>query len=243
MDRVRTARHWCAATEKARWRGYRKMDAYSPIPDRGAERSARRCRERGCRLGVASAACSAGPGSASEYWVSVIAYPMNIGDRPLNSWPQFIPVMFETTVLGAALTAFVGMWALNKLPQPYHRSSTSTPSRARRRSVLLLVIETTDPRFERHAREVPRGSASVGVSEVAPKLLRDSTANLNSQPRDLAFVDRGVDWVLGVREARHDQPSRASGACRQDMHDAPRYEPLEASAVLQRRRFCAPLWS
>jgi hypothetical protein len=101
--------------------------------------------------------------------VSAIAYPLNIGGRPFNSWPQFVPVMFETTVLGAALACFFGMWALNKLPQPYHpvfnvpafvRASTDR---------FFLVIEATDPRFDRDTTgRFLADLKPVGVSEVAP---------------------------------------------------------------------------
>src|SRR5258705_10718638 len=55
-----------------------------------------------------------------EFWTQVIAWPMNIGGRPFHSWPHFIPVTFECTILGASLAAFLGMIALNKLPMPYH---------------------------------------------------------------------------------------------------------------------------
>ena len=108
-------------------------------------------------------------GFALEAWASAIAYPMNIGGRPLISWPQFIPVTFETTVLGAALTAFFGMWALNKLPQPYH-PVFNVPAFARASTDrFFLCIETTDPRFDRDGDvAVSRDLHPVGVSEVAP---------------------------------------------------------------------------
>ena len=55
-----------------------------------------------------------------EYYCSAVGYKINIGGRPLNSWPQFIPVVFELTVLGASFAAFFGSMILNGLPQPYH---------------------------------------------------------------------------------------------------------------------------
>ena len=156
------------AAEKARLAGYRQMDAYSPIP----------IEELGDALGLRPTrlpilvflgglvGCVSGFGLA--YWTQAIAYPMNVGARPFNSWPQFIPVTFETTVLGAALTAFVGMWALNKLPQPYH-PVFNVPEFARASTDrFFLCIEAGDPRFDRHGtRQFLEGMKPVGVSEVA----------------------------------------------------------------------------
>jgi Protein of unknown function (DUF3341) len=157
------------AATKARLAGYRKMDAFSPIPIEELNEALDLERTRLPLLVLLGGIFGCFGGFGLAYWVSVFAYPMNVGDRPLNSWPQFIPVTFETTVLGAALTAFVGMWALNKLPQPYHpvfnveafiRASTDR---------FFLVIETTDPRFERHATwKFLEGLHPVGVSEVVP---------------------------------------------------------------------------
>src|SRR5262245_52998342 len=96
------------AATKARLAGYRKMHAYSPIPIEELNEALDLERTRLPLLVLLGGIVGGLSGFALEYWVSVIAYPLNVGDRPLNSWPQFIPVTFETTVLGAALTAFVG---------------------------------------------------------------------------------------------------------------------------------------
>ena len=94
---------------------------------------------------------------------------MNVGGRPLNSWPHFIPVMFETTVLGAALTCFVGMWALNKLPQPYHPVFNVPAFDRASTDRFFLCIEATDPRFDAAAtRAFLQTLHPVGVSDVAP---------------------------------------------------------------------------
>jgi len=158
-----------AAAERARLEGYRNMDAYSPIPIEELNEALGLRRTRLPRRVLAGGVCGGLAGYGLEYWSQVIAYPMNVGGRPYHSWPHFIPVTFETTVLGAALCAFVGMWALNRLPMPYH-PVFNVPAFARAsRDRFFLCIEATDPRFDRHATaKFLEGLHPVGVSEVVP---------------------------------------------------------------------------
>ena len=157
------------AATKARLAGYRRMDAYSPIPIEELNEALDLRRTRLPLLVLLGGIIGGIGGFGLQAWASAVAYPMNIGGRPLISWPQFIPVMFETTVLGAALTAFFGMWALNKLPQPYHPVFNVDAFSRASTDRFFLVIETADPRFDRSAtRKFLETMHPVGVSEVAP---------------------------------------------------------------------------
>src|SRR5262245_20049877 len=101
------------AVRTARLAGYRKMDAYTPFPvEHLAEELGFRKTALPLIVLIGGLLGCAG-GFVLQYWISVIDYPLNIGGRPLNSWPAFIPVTFETTILAAALFAVLGMLALN----------------------------------------------------------------------------------------------------------------------------------
>ena len=157
-----------SAAERTRLAGYRKIDAYSPIPLEELSEALDLKRTRLPLLVLIGGIVGGLAGYSLEYWASAIAYPMNVGGRPLHSWPQFIPVTFETTVLGAALTAFVGMWVLNGLPQPYH-PVFNVPAFDRASSDrFFLCIEAADPKFDHAAtRAFLEGLHPVGVSDVA----------------------------------------------------------------------------
>jgi hypothetical protein len=169
MAEFETATELVHATERARLDGYRKMDAYSPIPIEELSEALDLPRTRLPKLVFLGGLLGGLGGFGLEAWASTIAYPMNIGGRPDLSWPQFIPVTFETTVLGAALTCFVGMWALNKLPQPYH-PVFNVPEFARASTDrFFLCIEAADPRFDRElTARFLQGLHPLGVTEVAP---------------------------------------------------------------------------
>jgi len=137
------------AAKQTRAEGYQKVDAYTPFPVHELF-DALDAHDRRVPFFILCAGitgCLAGFGLC--YWVSVIAYPMNVGGRPLNSWPSFIPVTFEVTILIASLTAVLSWILLSGLPMPYH-PVFNVPRFARAsEDGFFLTIEATDPKFDR----------------------------------------------------------------------------------------------
>ena len=136
------------AARKAHEAGYRRMDAYSPYP---IEELTEALGIKHTRLPLivligGITGCLGGYGLC--YWVSAMVYPLNIGGRPLHSWPAFIPVTFECTILLAALAAVFGMLALNGLPQPYHPVFNVPRFELATRNHFFLCIESRDPKFD-----------------------------------------------------------------------------------------------
>jgi len=137
-----------AAAQRARDAGYRRMDAYSPFPIEELHDALGAHDTRLPLLVLIGGLCGCIGGYTLEYWSSVVAYPLNIGGKPLHSWPAFIPVTFETTILVAALTCVLGMLALNGLPQPYHPVFNVPRFALASRNRFFLCIQSTDPKFD-----------------------------------------------------------------------------------------------
>ena len=152
------------ASRRAHQEGYREMDAYTPFPIEELH-EALDAHHTKVPLMVLTGGLAGGlTGYGLQYWVSVIAYPLNIGGRPLHSWPSFIPVTFEMTILFAALTAVFGMLAMNKLPMPYHPVFNAPRFAMASRDRFFLCIEARDPKFDLDATR--RFLESCGPREV-----------------------------------------------------------------------------
>jgi hypothetical protein len=158
-----------SAAHQARHAGYTRMEAHSPIPVEGlAEAVGYRKNPMPAIVFIGGLLGGIG-GFAMQYYLSVLEYPMNIGGRPLNSWPAFFPVTFECTVLGAALSAVFGMIGLNGLPQPYH-PLFNVPAFSRASSDrFFLFIRSDDPKFDPATTSAFLGGLGAeSVSEVTP---------------------------------------------------------------------------
>lgn len=136
------------AVERTREAGYRRIEAYTPFPVEGLSEALGLKRNNVPLLTLTGGLIGGLSGFGFQWWASAISFAENIGGRSLDSWPAFIPVTFELTVLGAALFAVFGMLALNRLPQPHHPlfnvhrfAKHATSDR------FFLCIEARDPKF------------------------------------------------------------------------------------------------
>jgi hypothetical protein len=154
------------AAKKAREAGYRRLDAFAPFPVEGLSQALGLGHKHNLvpLLTLAGGLGGGLTGFFFQLWVSTSAYPMNIAGRPLNSWPAFIPVTFELTVLGASIFAVFGMLALNRLPQPHHPLFNVERFKRASDDRFFLCIMARDPKF--HLAETARFLQSVNAQHV-----------------------------------------------------------------------------
>ena len=154
-----------AAAQRTREAGFTRYDAYSPFPIHDLF-GAMEIQDRRVPLIVLCGGILGGlTGFFLQVWVSAIAYPLNVGGRPYVSWPMFIPVTFELTILFAAFAAFGCVVVLNGFPRPYHPVFNIDRFRHRAsQNGFFLAIEAADPKFDRG--QTRAFLESLGASEV-----------------------------------------------------------------------------
>ncbi len=155
------------AARKTTEHGYSKVEAYTPFPVHGLDdaigfRQSKvqwtifLCGVAGCLIGL-----------SMQYWWANIDYPMNVGGRPLWSWPSNIPVTFECTILASAFGAVFGMLAYNGLPKPYHPIFEVTNFERASQDRFFLLIEAHDPQYDREAtRQFMETLGALNVEEL-----------------------------------------------------------------------------
>lgn len=156
-----------AAAHHTHEAGYQKIDAYSPFPIEGLAEAIGFEKNSVPLVVLVGGLIGCLSGYAMQYWISVIAYPLNVGGKPYHSWPSFIVVTFEMTILFAVLAAVFGMLALNGLPMPYHpvfnvpRFAFATKDR------FFLIVFASDQRYDGvKTREFLESLKPKSISEV-----------------------------------------------------------------------------
>ena len=204
--------HLLEAAKLTNAAGYRLVDAFTPFPIHGLSDAIGFHATKLPYIVLAGALAGAFGGFFMQWYSNVVDYPINIGGRPLNSWPSFIIITFELTILCAALSAVMGMLALNGLPQPYHPLFNVPVFELASRTHFFLVIKATDPEFEpaetrdflaklpnaRSVHLVPTGRVKPTWAEgVEPVVIRDAAPGTGEtvtpgQPAGAPITDEGV---------------------------------------------------
>ena len=152
------------AARRAREAGYRKMDAYTPYPIHELTEALALPRTKLPVLVFIGGALGCATGLFIQWFATAVHYPINVGGRPLASWPSYIPITFELTVLFAAITAVLGMLGLNGLPMPYHPVFNVPRFALASRDRFFLCIEAVDPLYD--AEKTRAFLSSLGAREV-----------------------------------------------------------------------------
>jgi hypothetical protein len=156
-----------AAARKTHEAGYRKIDAYSPFPVEELAEAIGFHTNRVARVTLIGGIVGGLTGYLMQYWMNAVNYPVIIGGKPPHSWPAFIPITFEMTILFGGISAVLGMLALNGLPMPYHpvfnvpRFAMATKDR------FFLIVFSTDPQYSpTGTRQFLEGLGPRSISEV-----------------------------------------------------------------------------
>ena len=155
------------AANAAREAGYKKMDAYTPFPVTGLDEALGMTNTRIGWVVLFMGITGGLTAFAVQYYANAIFYPLNIGGKPLNAWPNFIIITFECTILFAAFTAGLFMLARNGLPRPYHSIFNTPNFGSATRDHFFLCIEATDEQFDvATVRSFMEAQSPLRVSEV-----------------------------------------------------------------------------
>ena len=153
------------AAQSAYSAGYRKMDAYAPFPVEELSEEIGFHRNGVALICLIGGLLGCTGAFVLQWWINNVSYPINIGGRPLNSWPSFIIVTFEMTILFAGISGVVGMLALNGLPMPYHPVFNVPRFKEATNDKFFLCIEAADPKFDR--AETERFLASLNAQNIS----------------------------------------------------------------------------
>jgi hypothetical protein len=137
-----------AAANKAYEQGYRRMDAFSPYPIEELSEAIGFRRNNVSKIVFMGGLTGFLAGITMLYYLTAIDYPLNVGGRPLGSWPAFVPITFELTILFASFGAVFGMLLLNGFPQPYHPVFNVPSFDRASQDRFFLLIESDDPKFD-----------------------------------------------------------------------------------------------
>jgi Protein of unknown function (DUF3341) len=138
-----------AAARRVHEEGYRRIDAFSPYPVEELSEAIGVHSTYMPHIVLAGGILGGLTGYLMQFYIATLYYPINVGGKPLHSWPAFIPVTFEMTVLGAGLFAVFGMLALNGLPEPYHPVFNAPNFALASRDRFFVLVESADPKFDR----------------------------------------------------------------------------------------------
>ena len=167
MAEFSTPEQLLEAARRTQNAGYRRIDAFGPFPIEGLADAVGFHRTRLPLVVLIAGIIGGSLGFYLQYYAAAVSYPLNVGGRPLNSWPAFIPITFELTILFAAFAAVFGMLAMNGLPMPYHPVFNVRRFALASRDRFFLCVKARDPMFDiEKTRQFLETLNARGVSEI-----------------------------------------------------------------------------